>query len=229
VCDKLEVTGNIDFTGCTLDVTRIGTPAAYPYIIASWTGTRTGTLTVPSNVTVTYNDTAKTAQITNIVATPFDTWIGGFFPSGGSEVIGQDADPDGDGQSNIMEFALGGAPNSGGDNAKVFPLAADGSVDADATAELLMTIAVRNGGDGNGGAPVFSGSPLTATIDGVVYTIQGSTTLSSFPTAVTAVNAVLPAGAPAAPAGYEYRTFSLNGSNGVPSRGFLRVNVSAAP
>jgi autotransporter-associated beta strand protein len=230
LCDLLQVTGNIEFTGCTLDVTRVGTPASYPYVIASWTGTRTGTLTVPSNVTVSYNDTAKTVQIDNIVASPFDNWIAGFFPGvTDTNIIADEADPDGDSQSNLVEFALGGSPNSGSDNAKIYPVVADGSVDGDATNELLMTIAVRNGGDGNGGNPVFSGSPPTATQDGVLYAIQGSTTLTSFPTGVTPVNVVLPAGVGAAPAGYEYRTFSLNGSNGTPLRGFLRVNVSPAP
>jgi hypothetical protein len=33
-------------------------------------------------------------------------------------------------------------------------------------------------------------------------------------------------GLPAAPAGYEYRTFSLAGSNNLPGKGFLRVRVS---
>ena len=45
------------------------------------------------------------------------------------------------------------------------------------------------------------------------------TTASSVVTPVTA-------GLPAAPAGYEYRTFSLTGSNGTPSKGFLRVSVT---
>ena len=227
--DLLEVNGNVEFTGCTLDVTRIGTPASYPYVIATWTGSRTGTLTVPSNVQVTYN--ANSVQIDNITATPFDDWIDDFFPGETDPaIIGDEADPDGDGQTNLLEFALGGSPNSGSDNAKIFSIIADSSADGDATNELLMTIAVRNGGDGNGGNPAFSGSPSpSATQDGVIYTIQGSTTLSSFPVGVTPVNVVLPSGAGAAPVGYEYRTFSLAGSNGTPLRGFLRVDVSPVP
>lgn len=43
---------------------------------------------------------------------------------------------------------------------------------------------------------------------------------------VAPVTTGLPA-APAAPAGYEYRTLSLVGSNNLPGTGFLRVRVSS--
>jgi hypothetical protein len=33
-------------------------------------------------------------------------------------------------------------------------------------------------------------------------------------------------GLPAAPAGYEYRTFRLDASDGLPAKGFLRVQVT---
>jgi hypothetical protein len=44
--------------------------------------------------------------------------------------------------------------------------------------------------------------------------------------ATVSVVAPVTAGLPAAPAGYEYRTFSLVGSNNLPGTGFLRVRVS---
>ena len=128
-------------------------------------------------------------------------------------------DKDGDGESNGVEFALGGSPISGSDNAKIYNLVADSS-DGDALNELLMTIAVRTG------TPAFAGSPSpTAIQEGFTYTVQGSTTLASFAEGVTPVTPVT-AGLPAAPAGYEYRTFSLDGSNGTPTTGFLRVKVN---
>ena len=227
--DLLEVNGNVDFAGCKLEVGRIGTPTNYPFVIATWTGSRGGTtFTVPSNITVTYN--ANSVQIDSITPTAFDNWIAPFFPNESNpDIIGNEADPDGDGQLNFTEFALGGNPSSGADNPKIYAITADGSVDGDSLKELLMTIAVRAGNDGNGGVPTFTGSPPTAIQDGVRYRVQGSTTLSSFPAAVTPVNVVLPAGVGAAPAGYEYRTFSLNDSNGIPNRGFLRVEVTEAP
>jgi len=158
-------------------------------------------------------------QVTGAVATPYDTWMAGF-PS--IPVADRDPgdDPDGDGATNAVEFALGGTPNSSGSRPKVYPVVADGSVDADTTNELLMTIAVRSG------TPAFTGSPSpAATQDGYTYTVQGGTTLNGFTTVVTPVAAVT-AGLPAVPAGYEYRTFSLTGSNGVPTKGFMRVGIT---
>ena len=57
----------------------------------------------------------------------------------------------------------------------------------------------------------------------------GSTTLTSFPLTVTPVAPVttnLPALTPQGGVSYEYRSFSLDGSNGLPSKGFLRVTVT---
>lgn len=162
-----------------------------------------------------------------VLATPFEDWISGFYPdepeASDPNFVGPDADPDNDGQSNIVEFALGGAPDSGSNNAKVYSLLADGSADVDTTPELLMTVAVRSG------TPFFSGSPSPgATHEGFVYTAQGSTMLDGFTTGVTPVSPVTD-GLPAVPAGYEYRTFSLNGSNGPTGMGFLRMEISAEP
>ena len=162
-------------------------------------------------------------QVGGTLGTAYDSWISSFFPGETDPlIIGDDADPDNDGQANSLEFALGGAPNDGSDNAKIFSLTEDGSVDGDADSELLMTIAVRSG------TPAFAGSPSpSATQDTYVYTIEGSNTLADFPEIVTPVDPVT-TGLPAAPAGYEYRTFSLNGSNGLTTKGFLRVNVTSA-
>ena len=131
-------------------------------------------------------------------------------------------DKDNDGQNNLVEFALGGSPTSGSNNAKSFSLVADSSADVDSISELLLTIAVRSG------TPAFTGSPSpTATMDGVTYTIEGSTTLSGFPVTAIPVNVAAPS-APnvTPPPGYEDRTFSLSGSNGMPGKGFLRVKTS---
>ena len=88
-----------------------------------------------------------------------------------------------------------------------------------------MTIAVRSG------TPAFTGSPSpSASHDGVTYTIEGSTTLGSFTASVTPVATVVPpAPNETAPIGYEYRTFSLDGSNDLPTTGFLRVKVMDGP
>jgi autotransporter-associated beta strand protein len=151
-------------------------------------------------------------------ASAYDTWAGGF----GLNPLTDGApgfDKDLDGQTNGVEFALGGSPVSGSNNAKVYSLLAD-SGDPGTARELLMTIAVR------AGTPVFTGSPSpTASRDGVTYLIQGSANLGTFTSPVAVVTPVT-TDLPPAPAGYEYRTFSLAGSDGLPSKGFLRVNVT---
>jgi autotransporter-associated beta strand protein len=152
-------------------------------------------------------------------ASPYDTWMAGF-PSIPLADRDPGDDPDGDGATNAVEFALGSTPDNGSSRPKIYPLVADSDADGDTTKEMLVTIAVLTG------TPAFSGSPSpSATMSGYTYTVEGSTTLGAFTTAAVPVGAVT-AGLPAAPAGYVYRTFSLSGSNGTPGKGFLRVTVT---
>lgn len=156
-------------------------------------------------------------QVTG-TASAYDTWISGF-PSIPLANRDPGDDPDGDGSTNALEFALGGIPNNGANNPKIYSIIADSSADGDVIEEQLMTIAVRSG------TPAFSGSPSPGAVqDGYTYRVEGSTTLGSFNTVVSPVNPVT-AGLPTVPSGYEYRTFSLSGSNGTPGKGFLRVVV----
>jgi autotransporter-associated beta strand protein len=152
-------------------------------------------------------------------STPFQAWAlsKGLDGTAGKE-NGPADDPDKDGKTNLAEFAFNGDPLSGSDNGKVFVLTAD--TDADTTKELILTIAVRSG------AAAFTGTPSPASsVDGVTYTINGSVNLSTF---ATQVNVVAPqtAGLPPAGAGYEYRSFSLEGSDGLSGKGFLRAIVT---
>lgn len=225
--DKITVGGNLNLSGSTLDVNLVGAGATQsPYVIASYTGTLTGTfgtvLDLPSGYTVNYNAAARQVELVSGGApTGYAAWIAGYFPGETNvAIIGATADPDKDGQANSVEFALGGAPNSPINNAKIYGLSADSEGDVDATKELLLTIAVRSG------TPAFIGSPSpTATTEGYTYTIQGSTNLTSFTVAATPVNPVV-TNLPDPPAGYVYRSFSLSGSNGTPGKGFLRVTVT---
>lgn len=224
--DQLEAAGTLNLTGATLAVSTLaGGATETEYVIATYTGATPGpfaTVTgLPSGYVVDYAHNGNNIALVSTGASPYTTWIGGFFPGvTDPAIIGPAADPDQDGQTNAVEFALGGSPNSGGSRAKVYVLAADSSADGDTTKELLLTIAVRSG------TPAFSAGPApTATQDGFTYTIQGSTDLSSFPAAVSGVNPVT-TDLPSAPAGYEYRTFSLGGSNGLAGKGFLRVQIT---
>ncbi|RYD47233.1 MAG: hypothetical protein EOP85_05870, partial [Verrucomicrobiaceae bacterium] len=157
--------------------------------------------------TWTYTESTGVLTLaTGGVTDPYTTWTNTYFPGVTDQnIIGRNADPDGDGSSNALEFALGGVPNNGANGPKVYNIQADGSVDTDTDKELLLTIAVRSA------TPAFAGSPSpTAAKNGVTYTIQGSLDLTGFSTGVTPVDVVAPASAPTPPAGYEYRTFSLN-------------------
>ncbi len=220
--DRLAVANNLNITGTTLDLN--GTPTSRVYILASY-GSRTGsfaTPTLPSGYSLNYTFNGNQIAITR-AATSFDNFIDPLFAGNPNDpgFVGPNADPDNDGESNFLEFALGGNPATGSDGPKVYPLVAD-SNDAGTERELLITIAVRNG------TPVFlptnGGSP-TATQDGATYSIQGSTDLVSFTSPVSVV-APVTTGLPAAPAGYTYRTFSLAASNELPGKGFLRVSVT---
>lgn len=232
--DKLVATGAVNLGGTTATFAEIGTGTItdgtkltlIDYTGGSLSGTFTGlangaSVVVGANTFVlNYNDSSK-VTLTASSATPYSTWINTYFPGETNPlIIGTGADPDNDGQPNSVEFALGGNPKSGSDNARVYNLKADGSVDGDSNPELLLTIAVRTG------TPAFTGTPSpTATKDGVTYTVQGSTDLSGFAVGVTPVSPVV-TGLPGAPSGYEYRTFSLDSSNGLTGKGFLRVIVT---
>jgi hypothetical protein len=78
------------------------------------------------------------------------------------------------------------------------------------------------------GAPAFSGTPSPkASQHRITYIIEGSsTTLTSFPTQVNVVPTAVTANLPAPNVGYEYRSFSLSGSNGLLAKGFLRSEVT---
>ena len=223
--DTIAVTNSLNLTHSSLVLT--GTPTLALYIIASYgagqlTGTFPGTAPVGYSFDYNYGESSQIALVRT--ATPYDSWIATYFPGETDPaIIGKTADPDSDGSSNMAEFALGGAPNSGSNNPKVYSIIGDSS-DVGTANELLMTIAVRTG------TPAFSGPPSpSATMDGIICMIQGSLDLGTFISPTSVVTPAI-AGIPASPpAGYEYRTFSLTASDGVPNSGFLRVQVVATP
>jgi hypothetical protein len=89
---------------------------------------------------------------------------------------------------------------------------------------LTLTLAVRAGAR-------FSGSPSpSATIDGLRYTIEGSLDLNAYAAGVTEAPLALAPSVTGLPelggSGWEYRTFILQPSDGLPRRGFLRVQIN---
>lgn len=129
------------------------------------------------------------------------------------------ADPDHDGANNLAEFAFNGNPLDGKNKGQIFGLQADSS--GDGKKELILTVAVRK----NTGS-FTSGAPATAlVVDGITYSIEGSTTLGNFDAVVTQVAEVDP-GTPVTDAtNYKYASFRLEGSNNLPGKGFLRAKT----
>ncbi|MEI6603709.1 MAG: autotransporter-associated beta strand repeat-containing protein [Verrucomicrobiota bacterium] len=131
-------------------------------------------------------------------------------------------DPDNDGVTNINEFAFNGDPLNAADKGRIFALKADANDDG--KLELVLTVAVRKS------AVFAAGSATSPTAEGVSYAIEGSTNLTDFSaTSVTPMETAFidPGVALADSTNYEYRSFSLNGSSGLPDKGFLRTAVSA--
>jgi autotransporter-associated beta strand protein len=225
-------TGNTTVTDGTLVITNDDVLADASTVTLPATGslnlTHSGTDTVTAlviggvpqpNGTYTFG----TGKLKVGLATPFEDWaiLKGLDGTAGKE-NGPADDPDKDGTSNLAEFAFNGNPLSGSDNGIVRHLIADSS-DVGTDNELILTIAVRSG------TPAFIGTPSpAATHDGVIYAIQGSTNLSGFTAGVSVVDPITTGLPDLTGSGYEYRSFSLNGSNGLAGKGFLRA-VSTAP
>lgn len=143
--------------------------------------------------------------------TPFEQWMVANHPSIVAPDNGPDSDPDGDGASNLFEFAYGGNPADGADRG-LRRVAVSGIEGMD---YLTLTVLVRT-------PLVFAGAgPLTGSRDGISYTIRGSSDLSAFAAGVVEIPA-LDAGLPAAPDGYAYHSFRLSTPVSEVDRGFLQ-------
>jgi fibronectin-binding autotransporter adhesin len=166
----------------------------------------------------------QTASITGsgfikvVGSDPYDAWIANYSSLTGSNAL-KTADPDGDGQNNLTEFALNSDPSSSSASGKVSSSVATISSDQ----YLVITLPVRD-------TATFSGSaPITSTIDKIVYEIQGSTDLSSWTASVVEVTPALSSGLPSLDTGWTYRTFRLSTPVSSAAKGFLRIGITEAP
>jgi len=106
--DQIVVSGNLDLTGSTLALSQAvaGTPTSY--VIATYTGTLTGsfgTVTgVPEGYVLRYENAAKRIVVAR---SGFPEWAAGH---PGVSDLSPDGDPDGDGLVNLMEYVVGGDP-----------------------------------------------------------------------------------------------------------------------
>jgi len=243
--DKLDISGTLTFTGASvLDITASGgSPAAGLYTLLTAAGGITGnapaTLNLPSGWAATVSKSGDNKSLllnvtTTGSTTPFADWAlaKGLDGSAGKE-NGPTDDPDHDGRSNLAEFAFDGNPLNGANDGKVVGKVATLLSNGDRV--LTLTLPVRRGA-------VFSGATeqVSALIDGVIYTIQGSNTLDSASwtlavTEITGTDAIaIQAGLPALSdlnndslTDWTYRTFRSPGTvtSGGP-HAFLHAKVT---
>jgi len=229
-CDILAAHGALDVSGATLAITEVNPASGTVFVIATYTGTApvpfatvTG-LPVGFTIDYAYDDGTTATNIALVrTATAYDLWIDKFF-RGETEpaIIGKDADPDGDGQTNIVEFALDGNPASGAATGRV---AGKVSTVGGGPA-LVLVLPVRAGA-------MFSGTTeqVSAEIDGVIYHIQGSDDLAAWTLAVSEVTD--PVDKEAAEADmpdlsepeWTYRTFRSPGTTSTDPADFLRAAI----
>lgn len=114
--DLLQVTGDLTLgASSSLVVSSIGAaPTGATYVIASYTGTRTGAFLnvsgLPAGYSVVYNDAAKQVELAYTAVDPFAGWLTSNDLTGAAAT----ADSDNDGIPNILEFVIGGDPSGPG-------------------------------------------------------------------------------------------------------------------
>ena len=225
--DKLRVNGDLNLAaGSVLVLNAVGTfPTGGAQVIATYTGSLTGTFAsitgLPAGYSVAYGyddgiSPNNIALVPSGFSSPaYSAWLTTNNLSGANAQPG--ADPDNDGQNNLLEFALDGNPNTPVDTGKsrvaVIALGAE--------QVFTLTLAVRAGA-------VFSGAASqTATIDGTIYTIQGTDDLTDWTSmAVSEVSPAADAGLHTLNAGWTYRTFRTPGSVTADNRDYLRVGIA---
>lgn len=142
----------------------------------------------------------------------YEEWADSFALDG--EAALKEADPDGDGVSNLLEFALNGDPASASSRGLVF-----GSVQEIGEDEAFVyTIAVRAGADFG-----MLDERLTATVGSFTYTVEGSADLDAWGLPVTEIIPAMDEGLPVPAAGWEYHSFRVPDA----VQAWLRTRVDA--
>ena len=159
----------------------------------------------------TSGDTTTTTLATTVMApstvSSYAVSLG--VPHGPSALA--EADPDGDGAVNLLEFAMGSDPGSGGSRPTVH-----GEVVVAGESYPAIRFLRRSGGTENG---------ASYEVNGLVYTVESSSDLETWDDAVARVSPTV--ASPSAPLGFQWvtyrRTLPLS-----TEPGFLRVHLSEA-
>lgn len=239
--DRLVVNGTAIVGGLlSLDIDGAFVPVAgQTFNILSASAGVTGTFSavessgMPAGLVFRINYLPNTVQAEVIAGGDFEQWIS-LFPSLTNPAHRlKTADPDGDGLNNLAEFAFDGDPTdpaapSGKIAAKIAPVAA--------VNVLTLTFPVRQGPfpdatDPVGGELRLRG--LAASGPGLLYTIQASDNLQTYPLNVTEVTgadaAAIKAGLPALNSGWTYVTCRSPGPVAGDPAEFMRIKVAEGP
>jgi autotransporter-associated beta strand protein len=127
--DRLNIAGNLTLGGTsTLALGALGggvTEATY--VIATYTGSRTGSFAtvtgLPTGYSVVYNDALQQIELVQTGGDPYGAWE----TANGIEGAGPETDSDGDGIPNGIEFVIGGDPSgpASGSNDKLPTISTD--------------------------------------------------------------------------------------------------------
>ncbi|BCU79179.1 autotransporter-associated beta strand repeat-containing protein [Luteolibacter sp. LG18] len=149
-------------------------------------------------------------------APPYDAWAANHGLTGLD--AGKTADPDGDGQPNLLEFALDGDPSSNGSQAKIFT----GMNTVGGESVYTYTIAVRAGA-----AFLEQENRQVASVDGIDYTVEATVDVMDWDNSepVSEIVPAITAGLPAPNAGWEYHTFRTTGGPDSAPAVFIRTRV----
>lgn len=189
------------------------------FSIVGWTQAADVWTRIDGARTWKFSEATGVLELSVTGANPYLSWINTFTSITVADRDPED-DPDHDGTPNLLEFALNGNPGDILDNGLIASLIQDSG--GPSTNELTLILAVRDGALFNAGS---------ATVSGINYTIEGSLDLA-FPSAAvstTGPSDTAPAttGLPSlAGSDWEYHTFKLDASEGLPGRGFLRLKVT---
>jgi hypothetical protein len=127
------------------------------------------------------------------------------------------ADPDSDGIPNLLEFALNGDPKSAGSHGKTAMTVSSGTG--------VLTTAVRKDA-----VFALSGGTLSATIDGIRYSVLGSRDLATWTSEVEEVTPAVPGTAGTPDAGWTLHSFRLKTASGTSDKsGYLKLQVIETP
>jgi hypothetical protein len=180
-----------------------------------------------------YTFDEATGTLTLVSIDPFPAWATakGLTGAAGFE-NGKGDDPDGDGLTNLDEFAFDGNPLSGANDGKI--VGKIGTVGGNPV--MTLTLPVRNGAtfadDG--------GDQLSLLIDGIYYRVEGSLDLGTFANVIGEVTGpdatAIQGGLPALSdingdtfADWTYRTFRAPDTVPAVPRTFLRAKAGETP